>query len=77
MSRIRPHELEVGIRGQRIAITGYENAGGERKYASEETLDISLQQARDLFRLLGKLIPIAERSQPSAQIVSVSEKEAS
>ncbi len=67
MTLIVAQEVEVGCRGQRITVRA---THPENKYSDAE-VELSLPLARELWRLLGKIIPIAERSQVGAEVVDL------
>lgn len=77
MSLIKVGEIEVGCRGQRITIRGIESPLSGKTYPCEAQMELSLQQAREVYRLLGKLIPVAEKSTLAAPVIAVSSQEAS
>lgn len=77
MSLIRVGDLEVGCRGQRITVRGIEPAIVGKGYQAEAEMELSLQQARELHRLLGRLIPVAEKSAVAAPIVALADQNVS
>ncbi len=77
MTMIRVAEVEVGCRGQRITVRGTEQAMPGKTYQSEAETDMSLPQARELRRLLGRLIPVAEKSTVAAPVVALAVQEVS
>jgi hypothetical protein len=66
MSLLQPDDIEVGIRGQRITVRGIRTPREGDRYTSEQELDLSLPQAREVLRLLTELIPLAEQSKPAS-----------
>jgi len=75
MARLTIDEIEVGVRGQRITIAGSLLPKDDSRYRTEETLDMSLQQARELYRMLAAMIPIAEASASSAPVLVMCDEE--
>jgi hypothetical protein len=72
VSVYRAAELEVGIKGQNITVRGYCPPSDERSYRNDQEIILDLPLARELHRLLGKLIPLAEQSQTTAKVVPLS-----
>lgn len=65
--------IEIGIRGQNITVRG---SNPEDRYGGQE-LEMELVLARELHRLLGRLIPLAEKSRLPAPVVALqSDKDA-
>lgn len=75
MSMLRAKEVEVGVRGQRITVRGSKPPDDENKYGSEQEMDLDLSLARELLRLLGAAIPLAEASKPAAEAVPIKAQE--
>lgn len=71
---IRATDIEVGVKGQHITVRGSCAPSEGRQYGNEAEMYIDLSLARELHRLLGKLIPLAEQSKPTATIVSVARR---
>lgn len=75
MSVLAVHEVEVGIRGQRITVRGSCPPDAENRYGREQEMDLDLPLARELLRLLTAAIPLAEQAKPGAAIVGLGQKE--
>lgn len=75
MSLIQPDDVEIGVRGQRITIRGIRAPREGDRYTSEQELDLSLSQAREVLRLLTELIPLAEQSKPALAPTALSRGE--
>lgn len=71
MSMIRATEIEVGVKGQRLTVRGSCQPSEGRQYGNEQEFEIDLTVARELHRLLGKLIPLAEKGRAAAEIVTL------
>lgn len=71
MTMIRATEIEVGIKGQRLTVRGSVASSSERQYGNEQEFELDPTLARELHRLLGKLIPLAEKGRASAEVVAL------
>lgn len=71
MTMIEAKVIEVGVKGQRITVRGSCPPTSERSYGNEQEIELDLTLARELHRLLGKLIPLAEKSGTPAAILAV------
>lgn len=71
MTMIHATEIEIGIKGQRPTVRGSCQPTDGRQYGNEQELELDLSLARELHRLLGKLIPLAEKGRASAEVVAI------
>ena len=73
MSTLKATEIAVGVRGQNIFVRGTAPPLGDNRYGSEEEIDLSLPLARELYRLLGAMIGLAERGGEPAEVVALAD----
>jgi hypothetical protein len=71
MTMIRATEIEIGIKGQRLTMRGSCPPTSDRAYGNEAEFELDLTLARELHRLLGKLIPLAEKGRATAEVVAL------
>jgi len=76
MSILAVQNIEVGVKGQRITVRGSCPPTEGRQYGNEQEIELDLRLARELHRLLGKLIPLAEKSGPPAPVTSIASESA-
>lgn len=68
---IRAEHIEVGIRGQRLTVRGAGPRTDGASYGTEQEIELDLTLARELHRLLGKLIPLAEKGKSGGEVVAL------
>jgi hypothetical protein len=73
MTVLRAAEIEVGVKGQRLLVRGSAPPSGDSRYWSEQEIELDLQLARELLRLLGEMIPLAEKSKPPSPVTPIEE----
>lgn len=71
MSMVIAQEIEVGVSGQQITVRGVQPPRGTNAYAQVAELQLTLPLAREMYRLLGKMIPLAEQAKPLAPVVEL------
>lgn len=68
---MRAEQIEVGVKGSGITVRGTAGPQDGKAYGSEQELELTLPQARELLRLLRHMIPLAEKATAAAGVVAI------